>query len=464
MVSDSISLTTIQKRLAEGAPPGRVDEPTIRRMWWAALETLQDDILLPSDPAQGLWLAAPLPALYESRLLSRLNGWVWAPDELESLQSPQCGLLLPSRVRSVRKRNYSEIGGYQRLPLRQEDGRDPLLLIITPDVQLALALQGKPGQRHLLMRSDPETLSDLLKMLDLRLDSEDPEHAIQLRQALANLGPLQSNPELGKLFWPRLAERLAGLAPSLTLQSLPEESPDAKSSKETNQGSNAELTLLEALTHEVRTPLATIRTLIHTLLRRRDLPDVVVSRLEQINAECTEQIDRFGLIFYAAELQRQPPDASLLAHTDLGAMLTMLYPAWSHQLERRGIKLQLDITPDLPEVLSDPGRLEPMLGGLIDRTSRGLPAGNNLSMTLRPAGSRLKLQILSQIPNTEEQKATDKDQNADLGPVLSWDPNTGSLQLSQAATQRMLASLGGLLTKRRDKGLTVFFPIAEENN
>ncbi|HGY5535595.1 MAG TPA: sensor histidine kinase [Prochlorococcus sp.] len=464
MVSDSISLTTIQKRLAEGAPPGRVDEPTIRRMWWAALETLQDDILLPSDPAQGLWLAAPLPALYESRLLSRLNGWVWAPDELESLQSPQCGLLLPSRVRSVRKRNYSEIGGYQRLPLRQEDGRDPLLLIITPDVQLALALQGKPGQRHLLMRSDPETLSDLLKMLDLRLDSEDPEHALQLRQALANLGPLQSNPELGKLFWPRLAERLAGLAPSLTLQSLPEESPDAKSSKETNQGSNAELTLLEALTHEVRTPLATIRTLIHTLLRRRDLPDVVVSRLEQINAECTEQIDRFGLIFYAAELQRQPPDASLLAHTDLGAMLTMLCPAWSHQLERRGIKLQLDITPDLPEVLSDPGRLEPMLGGLIDRTSRGLPAGNNLSMTLRPAGSRLKLQILSQIPNTEEQKATDKDQNADLGPVLSWDPNTGSLQLSQAATQRMLASLGGLLTKRRDKGLTVFFPIAEENN
>ena len=464
MVSDSISLTTIQKRLAEGAPPGRVDEPTIRRMWWAALETLQDDILLPSDPAQGLWLAAPLPALYESRLLSRLNGWVWAPDELESLQSPQCGLLLPSRVRSVQKRNYSEIGGYQRLPLRQEDGRDPLLLIITPDVQLAIALQGKPGQRHLLMRSDPETLSDLLKMLDLRLDSEDPEHAIQLRQALANLGPLQSNPELGKLFWPRLAERLAGLAPSLTLQSLPEESPDAKSSKETNQGSNAELTLLEALTHEVRTPLATIRTLIHTLLRRRDLPDVVVSRLEQINAECTEQIDRFGLIFYAAELQRQPPDASLLAHTDLGAMLTMLCPAWSHQLERRGIKLQLDITPDLPEVLSDPGRLEPMLGGLIDRTSRGLPAGNNLSMTLRPAGSRLKLQILSQIPNTEEQKATDKDQNADLGPVLSWDPNTGSLQLSQAATQRMLASLGGLLTKRRDKGLTVFFPIAEENN
>ena len=296
-MSDSISLTTIQKRLAEGAPPGRVDEPTVRRLWWAALDTLQDDILLPRNPDQGIWLAAPLPALYEPRLLNCLKGWVWAPDELENLQLAHGGLLPPSRVRSIQERSYSNVGGYQRLPLRQEDGHDPLLLIITQDVQLALALQGEPGQRHLLMRSDPKTLSDLLKMLNLRLDSEDPEHAIQLRQALANLGPLQSNPELEKIFWPRLAERLAGMAPSLTLQSIPEISHPPKSREEPNQGSNAELNLLEALTHEVRTPLATIRTLIHTLLRRSDLPGVVVSRLQQIDAECTEQIDRFGLIF-----------------------------------------------------------------------------------------------------------------------------------------------------------------------
>lgn len=206
-MSDSISLTTIQQRLAEGVPPGRVDEATVRRLWWAALDTLQDDILLPMDPEKGLWLAAPLPALYEPRLLERLKGWVWAPDELESLHSPQGGLLPPSRVRSIHERSNSAVGGYRRLPLRQNDGREPLLLIITPDVQIALALHGKPAERHLLMRSDQETLSDLLKMLDLRLNSEDPDHAIELRQALADLGPLQSNPELEKIFWPRLAGR-----------------------------------------------------------------------------------------------------------------------------------------------------------------------------------------------------------------------------------------------------------------
>ena len=51
--------------------------------------------------------------------------------------------------------------------------------------------------------------------------------------------------------------------------------------------------------------------------------------------------------------------------------------------------------------------------------------------------------------------------NSDLGPVLSWNPNTGSLQLTQAATQRLFASLGGRLTSRGESGLIIFFPIAE---
>ena len=49
----------------------------------------------------------------------------------------------------------------------------------------------------------------------------------------------------------------------------------------------------------------------------------------------------------------------------------------------------------------------------------------------------------------------------DIGPVLNWNPQTGSLQLSQKATQKLLASLGGHVTQRRDTGLTVFFPISD---
>jgi len=42
--------------------------------------------------------------------------------------------------------------------------------------------------------------------------------------------------------------------------------------------------------------------------------------------------------------------------------------------------------------------------------------------------------------------------------VLSWNPTTGSLQLSRQATQQLFHQLGGRLTERSGSGLTVFFP------
>jgi hypothetical protein len=142
-------------------------------------------------------------------------------------------------------------------------------------------------------------------------------------------------------------------------------------------------------------------------------------------------------------------------------MLTLLAPGWEQQLQRRGLHLELKLESDLPPVLSDPGRLEPMLGGLIDRCSRSLPAGSSLELTLQPAGARLKLQIFTRTPDQISTALAEQDElsQENLGPVLSWNTSTGGLQLSQTATRRLLERLGGRLTQRRDRGLTVFFPI-----
>ena len=54
------------------------------------------------------------------------------------------------------------------------------------------------------------------------------------------------------------------MAPSLAFQTFSDEPVLEKKTKD-NEG---EITLLEAITHEVRTPFATIRTLIRSILRR----------------------------------------------------------------------------------------------------------------------------------------------------------------------------------------------------
>tara|TARA_B100002051_G_scaffold276609_1_gene326100 strand:+ start:7856 stop:9217 length:1362 start_codon:yes stop_codon:yes gene_type:complete len=449
----SCSFSDLRQRLALGMPSGHCDETGVRRLWWAALETLQQDLLLQANVRQGLWIAAPLPALYEPQLLDHLQGWVWAPQNLEQL-TPS-GTALPGTKGNVTL--SSTTGHYRRLSLDEADGHDPILVVITPTLQLALALHGPDGHRQLLMRCDPTTLSDALAFIGTRLQSQAPSLVGQLQDDLRELGPLHSDETLPQRFWPRLAERLASMAPSLTVQTATVPSAPSEQERE-------ELDLLEAITHEVRTPLATIRTLIRSLMRRKDLAEIVLQRLQQIDVECSEQIDRFGLIFHAAELQRQPGEMRL-ARTDLDLILRSLADGWADQLARRGIDLDLDLEPGLPVILSDPRRLEPMLGGLIDRASRGLPNGAQLRLLLRAAGARLKLQILVHGPQHQRSEAdeTNQDQQtARIGPVLSWNPETGSLQLSQQATRQLLASLGGRYRQRQDRNVTVFFPVAND--
>ncbi|MEB3255679.1 MAG: histidine kinase dimerization/phospho-acceptor domain-containing protein [Synechococcaceae cyanobacterium] len=469
-----VSLDALRRRLAEGAPAGRSDEDSVRRQWWAALATLQDDLLAPAAVGGGLWLAAPLPALYEPDLLRHLQGWVWAPASIDQLL-PSAAPLLPGGRAGAAPAAQALAESFQRLPLREGDGTDPLLVLITRRLQVALALDGPAEGRRLLVRFDAPVLSTALALLDRRLQEDDPAGAGRLRQALKALGTLHNDPSLALQFWPLLAQRLAGMAPSVTLQPVVATRPRGRERRGANGTSEAsgELALLEALTHEVRTPLATIRTLIRSLLRRSDLPPLVRQRLEQIDGECSEQIDRFGLIFLAAELQRRnggrPPARGELARTDLAQLLRQLEALWRRQMERRGLTFRLAIEADLPPVLSDPTRLETMLGGLMDRFCRGLPSGSQVVLHLQPAGPRLKLRLSSEAAGTEAAGAKAAGEAAaggrseQVGPVLSWNPDTGSLQLSRQATRQLFHQLGGRLTERGGSSLTVFFPLAERS-
>ena len=82
------------------------------------------------------------------------------------------------------------------------------------------------------------------------------------------------------------------------------------------------------------------------------------NRLIQIDNECNEQIDRFGLIFNAAELvSNETSPLNQLAKINLSEIFNKLTPVWRKQLSRRGILLKIDIPSQLPEILSDSGKL-----------------------------------------------------------------------------------------------------------
>ena len=455
-----ITLNLIQKALLEDdGSLNFVDDQTSRRMWWGALEVIQKEFLPNHIENGGLWVASPLPVLNEKKYLNKLYGWLWAPEGFPSFKNEQAKFL-PYHESHLDAEKFKYKSNYKILSLNKYDGFEPFLMIVTPTFQCVLTILGEKDKKTLIVRNDESSLEKVIKLVDIKLKQDNLEESTEFQNQLKSFGEFTINNQFTSSFWPSLSIKLAELIPNITFQTSLKE-------KSTKTIQTSEAKLLEAISHEVRTPLATIKTLITSTLRKYTMDQTIRSRLIEIDNECTQQIDRFGLIFNAAELVNSESSPSQqLTGINLGGMLNQLSPNWSNQLSRKGIILKLDIPDELPDVLSNSEKLELMLRGLIDKNTRGLKEGSIVTLELRPAGQKLKLQLIVQttyVDNKKSDQENNKLDGSDIGPVLNWNPQTGSLQLSQSATQKLLASLGGRVTQRKDAGLTVFFPISDLN-
>ncbi len=452
-MKSQITIKKIQKLLIKGVQTIYVDDDTSRRMWWASLEVIQRDFLSQNYKQGGIWVASPLPAFSDKKFLNQLHGWLWSPEGFQYFHNENAGFLPVNNSEKIKK-DFDLVSNYKVLNLSQEDGYEPFLMIITANFQCVLSIVGEKDKKILLMKCDEESLKLSIELMHAKLNQENYEEGVKFRNAINNLGNLNINNQFEKLFWPILSAKLANITPNHNIQN------SVKNDEKNVQITEAKL--LRAISHEVRTPLATIRTLISSTLKKYKMDESMRNRLIQIDNECNEQIDRFGLIFNAAELVgNEVSSLSNLAKINLAEIFKKLAPLWNKQLKRRGISLKIDIPKQLPQILSDSEKLELMLRGLIDKNTRGLKEGSTLILELRPAGQKLKLQLKVKKLDNNQKEILKKDNGSDIGPVLNWNPQTGSLQLSQNATQKLLASLGGHVTQRRDTGLTVFFPISD---
>ncbi len=228
--------------------------------------------------------------------------------------------------------------------------------------------------------------------------------------------------------------------------------------------------LLQAIAHEIRTPLTTIRTLTRSLLKRQDLHADVVKRLGMIDRECSEQIDRFGLIFRAVELETTSAKTApaSLTRTFLDQVFADSIPRWQHQASQRNLTLEVTLPQRTPTVVSDPSMLDKALTSLLERFTRSLPTGSHIWVEVTPAGNQLKVQLRSQTPADPAKSAPcRKSKLRSLGQVLMFQPETGSLSLNMAVTKNLFQALGGklIVRQRPEQGevMTIFLPL-EKNN
>lgn len=437
---------------------------------------------LKQDAPQGLVISAPSPVLGNLELLDRFSTCTFTVDTLRS--SERGAFQLPP---AQSESTAAPTVGSPPLSLLPNDplAAEQFCVVFTANFGLVMVLgEDGAGNPAFLFSFDPKTLELAWQSLRQRVLLTTPHRLNELDTLVKQFAPVSPSYQLVTQFSRFMLEHLPEpvekdearkvreAASAFQVTQAKDGSSPFKFSAASKQGisprSSLDVELLQAIAHEVRTPLTTIRTMTRLLLKRKDLAADVKKRLEIIDRECSEQIDRFNLIFRAVELETTNAKAAAmpLTATSLAEVFQQSIPRWQQQAKQRHLSLDVVLPQQMPMVVSDPTMLDQALTSLIERFTRSLPAGSHIQVEVMLAGDQLKLQLQSQpkadggCPIASEPY---KPILKSLGQMLTFQPETGILSLNLAVTKNLFQALGGkLIVKERPQHgevMTVFLPL-----
>jgi len=410
------------------------------------------------DASLGLVLAAPAPLFSQPKLTQSLQSVTFTARPFNPLA------LMPFQM-PVMIAKVEEISPHESvLPLLPADplATEQFCLVFTDKFSLVLVLaEHKSGQKSFSFSFEPEVVQKVWQALGARVILTNPEFFAKLNELVNNYSPIAPDYRIVVKFSQLLLQELT--EKEADKENFP---PSPRPPISPSSTSRPDVELLQAFAHEVRTPLTTIRTMTRLLLKRRDLPANVINRLEIIDHECTEQIDRMELLFKAAELETSASVKSshtYLTPMSLDQVLQQSIPRWQQAAQRRNLTLDVVLPQQLPTVVSNPSMLDRVLTGLMENFTRSLPPGSHIQVHVIPAGDQLKLQLSPQSQCQDATKPNAPPIRKALGQLLMFQPETGTISLNIAATKHLFQAIGGKLIVRQRPNygevLTIFLPL-----
>jgi signal transduction histidine kinase len=446
--------------------------------WQGAIVALES-LLQTLDLENGLLLSGPSAVIDTSLFASEVQTRIF------SVEAFKFSALLPCRRSDMIEDYYNTpvmLNSIDRLPLLPNDpiAKERFCLVFTSQFALAILLgQNSQGMPAFYFSFDPESIADLWQTLRSRLVISNYPQLQELDTDIQRFAPQEPSYRLVTQFSRQLLKSLPNLTATEKKQasiskthyttetievdtSPTQTSPNVRLVCDDRTIVDHEMELLQAFTHEIRTPLTTIRTMTRLLLKKRDrdfTPDVI-KKLETIDRECSEQIDRMELIFRAVEWESKtnPQKSVELVPISLDRLFQESIPRWQKQAQRRNLNLDVILPQKLPHVVSDATMLERMLTGLMENFTKNLPAGGEIKVEVSTAGDRLKLQFFPEYPCHNNPFKS-------LGQLLMFQPETGNLSLNLDVTKNLFNALGGkFIVKQRPQNeevVTIFLPLNE---
>jgi two-component system, OmpR family, sensor histidine kinase KdpD len=216
--------------------------------------------------------------------------------------------------------------------------------------------------------------------------------------------------------------------------------------------------LLAAVSHDLRTPLASAKAAV-TSLRS---PDVRwnAADTDELLATADESLDRLThLVENLLDMSRLQAGALSLFPRPTG--LDEIVARALDSLEPLGADIDVDIPESVPAVIADPAILERVVVNLTENALRYSPAGKPPLLTASSLGDRVELRVIDRGPGIPEQ---DKERMFVPFQRLGDTDNTTGVGLGLALSRGLTEAMDGTLTAEDTPGggltMTVSLPAA----
>jgi two-component system sensor histidine kinase KdpD len=216
--------------------------------------------------------------------------------------------------------------------------------------------------------------------------------------------------------------------------------------------------LLAAVSHDLRTPLASAKAAV-TSLRSPDVRWNAADTAELL-ATADESLDRLThLVENLLDMSRLQAGALSLFPRPTG--LDEVVARALDSLEPLGSDIDVDIPESLPAVIADPAILERVVVNLTENAVRYSPAGKPPLLAASVLGDRVELRVIDRGPGIPEE---DKERMFVPFQRLGDTDNTTGVGLGLALSRGLTEAMGGTLTAEDTPGggltMTVSLPAA----
>jgi signal transduction histidine kinase len=222
---------------------------------------------------------------------------------------------------------------------------------------------------------------------------------------------------------------------------------------------------VSSVSHELKTPLTTIKLLAHLLQRRDVAEEEKIDYSKTIAVECDRQIDFVGNLL---DLSRIESGAYKLRKTrvDVRELISSCVDVERYRAESLGLTLTTDVPRDLSAVSSDFEALRRVIRGLIDNAIKYTPEGGHITVSARESDDGLAISVSDTgkgIPEADLSHVFDKfyrvAAEAEQGVAAQSGIAASGVGLGLYLAQHIVGQLNGKLTVDSKQGEGTVFSV-----